>query len=85
MIENSQHGVFSMQYILQNQLETLKKLVTDNKVIIILGPRQCGKTTLLKKYIESLTENYLFVTGDDIETQISLYLLCVIFKIQSQV
>jgi predicted AAA+ superfamily ATPase len=85
LIENSQHGVFSMQYILQNQLETLKKLVTDNKVIIILGPRQCGKTTLLKKYIESLTENYLFVTGDDIETQISLYLLCVIFKIQSQV
>lgn len=56
-------------YIPQKHLENLKNLVQPNKVIIIYGPRRCGKTTLLKKFLESVNEKYLFVNGEDIFVQ----------------
>ena len=59
-------------YIPQKQLENLKKRLTANKVMVIYGPRRCGKTTLLKKFIEQVDEDYLFVTGEDITVQDSL-------------
>jgi len=52
-------------YIPQIELEQLKKMTTSGKVVIIYGPRRVGKTTLLKKYLET-EENFLFVTGEDI-------------------
>lgn len=52
-------------YIPQIQLEYLRHLAISGKVVIIYGPRRVGKTTLLKKYLES-EENYLFVTGEDL-------------------
>jgi predicted AAA+ superfamily ATPase len=52
-------------YIPQMQLDHLKTIVTPGKVAIIFGPRRVGKTTLLKKYLET-EKNYLFVTGEDI-------------------
>lgn len=33
------------------ELEILKKLVKDNPVVCILGPRQCGKTTLSRQFV----------------------------------
>lgn len=36
------------------------------KVVIIYGARRTGKTTLIQHYLESVTEKYLLVTGDDI-------------------
>lgn len=39
-------------YIPQKHLENLKNLIQPNKVIVIYGPRRCGKTTLLKKFLE---------------------------------
>ncbi|MDP2864473.1 MAG: ATP-binding protein [bacterium] len=56
-------------YITQKHLENLKNLVQPNKVIVIYGPRRCGKTTLLKKFLESVSEKYLFVNGEDIFVQ----------------
>lgn len=32
------------------ELEVLKKLVKDNPIVAILGPRQCGKTTLSRQF-----------------------------------
>ena len=56
-------------YIPQRQHENLSKLLTPNKVIVIYGPRRCGKTTLLNKYLEGISEKYLFVSGEDLTVQ----------------
>lgn len=53
-------------YIPQRQLANLKEAVRPGKVVIIYGPRRAGKTTLLKKFIESVDDEVLFVNGDDI-------------------
>ena len=56
-------------YIQQKQLDNLRKSLEPNKVAVIYGPRQCGKTTLLKKFLENFKEKYLLVQGEDKETQ----------------
>jgi predicted AAA+ superfamily ATPase len=56
-------------YIKQAQLENLRKSLEPNKVVVLYGPRQCGKTTLLKKFLENFKEKYLLVQGEDSETQ----------------
>ncbi len=53
-------------YIPQKQLANLKKTVTPGKVVVIYGARRTGKTTLLKKFLETIDEKFLFVNGDDI-------------------
>lgn len=53
-------------YIPQRQLSNLKSAIRPGKVVVIYGPRRVGKTTLLKKYLESVHEKVLFVNGDDI-------------------
>lgn len=53
-------------YIPQKQLENLKSLLAPGKVVVIYGPRRCGKTTLLQRFLEELGESYLFVNGEDI-------------------
>ena len=53
-------------YIPQKQLEALKNIVSPGKVAILYGPRRVGKTTLLKKYLESCDQQALLVNGDDI-------------------
>jgi len=56
-------------YIPQKQLENLSRLLSPNKVIVIYGPRRCGKTTLLNKFLEGISEKYLFVSGEDLTIQ----------------
>lgn len=56
-------------YIPQKQLENLKKLISPNKVLVIYGPRRCGKTTLINKFLEHINQDYLFVSGEDITIQ----------------
>ncbi|HQH81129.1 MAG TPA: ATP-binding protein [bacterium] len=53
-------------YIKQAQLGSLDKNINKNKVLIVYGPRRCGKTTLLQKYLESVSCKYLFISGEDI-------------------
>lgn len=58
-----------MAYIPQKQLENLQKLLTPGKVVVLYGARRTGKTTLLNKFLETLSsgaERVLFVNGDDI-------------------
>lgn len=56
-------------YIPQRQLKNLKKLLSANKVIVVYGPRRCGKTTLLEKFLEGRKGRYLLVSGEDISVQ----------------
>lgn len=60
------------KYIPQVQLEKLQELIQPNKVIVIYGPRRCGKTTLLEKFRENLKEEYMFVNGENKSIQENL-------------
>lgn len=53
-----------IERLLQNQLQ---KRLKDNKAIVLLGPRQVGKTTLLRKMF--LSPNALWLNGDDSDTR----------------
>lgn len=53
--------------LLEGQI--LKAVKGDHKVIIIYGPRQAGKTTIIKLIIEELKDKIISFTGDDIYTQ----------------
>lgn len=55
-------------YIHQYLLDILGKITTQGKALIIYGPRQIGKTTLLHKLLEK-KQNYLLVSGEDINVQ----------------
>jgi hypothetical protein len=39
--------------------------IGDKKALILLGPRQCGKTTLLKSISEKLTKPFIWFNGDN--------------------
>ncbi len=56
-------------YIPQKQLENLKNLIKPQRVVVIYGPRRCGKTTLLEKFLSGVKEKYLSVIGEDIFVQ----------------
>ena len=43
----------------------LKHRLFGKKALIITGPRQVGKTTVIKKLIADHSEKYLFLDGDD--------------------
>lgn len=43
--------------------ETIERKINKGKAIILTGPRQVGKTTLLKGLVD--TKKYLFLDGDD--------------------
>lgn len=46
-------------------LETLQTKVDFKKAIVLLGPRQVGKATLITEIAASLEKEYLYVNGDD--------------------
>jgi predicted AAA+ superfamily ATPase len=46
--------------LLKGQIE---KVVHTNKAVIVVGPRQVGKTTLIKEILKN--NDYLFLDGDD--------------------
>jgi predicted AAA+ superfamily ATPase len=47
--------------------EIIKKRIGSGKAIIVIGPRQVGKTTLIEYILE--TEEYLLLDGDDPKTR----------------
>ncbi len=57
-----------MDYIPRIQLENLRAKLKYNKVTLICGPRRCGKTTLLRKFLEELPkeEKFLYLDAEDI-------------------
>jgi uncharacterized protein len=46
--------------------DSLDNELQPNKALIMFGPRQVGKTTLIKKYLQSCRMSYYSGTGDDI-------------------
>ncbi len=56
-------------YILQRQLENLKKFLKPGKVVVIYGARRTGKTTLLREFLKGEAEPYLLVSGEDVTIQ----------------
>lgn len=53
--------------ILENRLK--QELAGEKKVVILYGPRQAGKTTLIKKVMAEAGMRPLFFIGDDIQAQ----------------
>ncbi len=50
--------------------EKIKEAISgERKVIIIYGPRQAGKTTLIKHILAEIKENFDYFTGDDLYAQ----------------
>lgn len=60
--------------ILPRIYDNLNLLLRPNKVLVIYGSRQTGKTTLLKKFLSESEGNFRYKldSGDDINTQIVL-------------
>ena len=50
--------------------EKILKKINSGKAIILVGPRQVGKTTLIKEILNS--KDYLFFDGDDPKTRLLL-------------
>lgn len=45
--------------------DKILKYLQPNKVVVIYGPRQAGKTTLLKQILPKIKEDYLLISGED--------------------
>jgi len=56
-------------YIIQKQLESLRRLAIPGKVVVIYGARRTGKTTLLNEFLKEEREPYNLVSGEDITVQ----------------
>ena len=62
-------GVELLSMIKRALQKTLEGKIDFKKAIVILGPRQVGKTTLITKIAASLNEDYLYINGDDPATR----------------
>lgn len=47
----------------------IEKRMNDNKAIILLGPRQSGKTTLTKQLVEKSGKSFLWLNGDETDVR----------------
>lgn len=59
-------------HIRRELFDILNQRIDFKKAIILLGPRQVGKTTLIKKLAEQLQSTYLYLNGDDLAVQNAL-------------
>ncbi|MBV6427149.1 MAG: hypothetical protein KIPDCIKN_01664 [Haliscomenobacter sp.] len=55
-----------IQRIIQHQVE---HRMVPGKVVLLLGPRQVGKTTLLRDILAKESAPFLFLSGEDRATQ----------------
>jgi uncharacterized protein len=51
------------------RIYNLEKTIKQGKVLIIYGPRQVGKTTIIKEFIENTKLTYRYDTGDGFQIQ----------------
>jgi len=61
-----------MKYVERSVLTQMKKSLTPNKVLTLIGPRRVGKTVLLKTWASELNQPYLFWNGEDMALQHAL-------------
>ena len=58
-----------VKYIKRIISEQIKKKYFQNKAIIVLGPRQVGKTTLMVHILKKLNMPYLHLNGDEADVR----------------
>lgn len=52
--------------MIKRSLESvLKKKIDYRKAIVVLGPRQVGKTTLINEIASGISDDFLYINGDD--------------------
>jgi len=61
-----------MKYIKRALEPELKRRLFSGKALILYGPRQCGKTTLIKQLTAEYGDDVLWMNGDSPETRNSL-------------
>ena len=54
-----------MTYISRAIEKTFLAAVRDFKVVLVTGPRQCGKTTMMKKMAEDENRGRKYISLDD--------------------
>lgn len=52
--------------VIKRYYEQLEAYLKPNKVLVIYGPRQVGKTTLVKRFLDSGNFKYIYGNGGDI-------------------
>jgi predicted AAA+ superfamily ATPase len=58
------------KFLIKRYYQDLSKQIWHNRVLVLLGPRRAGKTTLLTNYLKTLPEgSYFFVDGGDFSLQ----------------
>lgn len=58
-----------MKYIKRTIEDDLQQNFFKGKAVIIYGPRQCGKTTMLKHLVEKQKNDVLWLNGDNPDTK----------------
>ena len=58
-----------MDFLFRSVEARINKYLKPNKAVILLGARRVGKTKLIEKIIENATEKYVYLNGEDVETQ----------------
>jgi predicted AAA+ superfamily ATPase len=61
-----------MKYINRTLEPELKRRLFTGKALVLYGPRQCGKTTLLKHLTAEYGEDVLWMNGDNPDTRTTL-------------
>ena len=57
-----------MKYITRTiEDKIINSLVTGQKVVLVFGARRVGKTEMVKKIIEKMKLNFIFLNGEDME------------------
>ena len=64
--------VYIMDIINRDLKDRLEKHYNDKKALIIFGPRQSGKTTLIQEMIKDIEKPYQLWNGDDFQVRSSL-------------
>ncbi len=49
-----------------NRFPKIEDKIEEGKVLVIYGARQVGKSSLVKRYLESVIEKYIFFNGEDV-------------------
>lgn len=59
-------------HVSRSLFSILSAKIDFKKAILLLGPRQVGKTTLVRKLAESISSDYFYLNGDEISVQNTL-------------
>lgn len=55
-------------YIERKAMSQLTESVAPGRVVAVYGPRQCGKTTLVREYLKTFNGRIFSTTGEDVNT-----------------